>query len=255
MDWSTAAPNHQNSIEDVQYLHYNSAFNARDVKMRKAVILFSGGLDSTTCLAIANAQGFQCYALSFSYGQRHVHELNAAQHIAKTMGVAEHRVVHLDIGQFGGSALTDNSIEVPDFQGTPEIPVTYVPARNTIFLSYALGFAEVIGAYDLFIGANAVDYSHYPDCRPQFIEAFQNLANVATKTGVEGKNFNIHAPLMTLTKAEIIQRGIELGVNYRLTVSCYNLTAEGAACGRCDSCAFRAKGFLEAGVADPTLYQ
>jgi 7-cyano-7-deazaguanine synthase len=223
--------------------------------MQKAVILLSGGLDSTTCLAIAKNLDFQCYALSFSYGQRHAQELQAAQRLAKTMGVVEHRIIHIDLGQFGGSAITDPSIEVPVYQESSEIPITYVPARNTIFLSYALGFAEVIAAYDIFIGVNAVDYSHYPDCRPQFITAFESLANVATKAAVEGKKFMIHAPLLHLTKAEIIQKGVALGVDYGLTVSCYKLDEQGAACGQCDSCTFRAKGFAQAGLADPTFYQ
>ncbi len=223
--------------------------------MKKAVVLLSGGLDSTTCLAIAKDQGFACYALSFTYGQRHVHELEAAQRLAKVMEAVDHRIITIDIGQFGGSALTDESIDVPDYQESTEIPVTYVPARNTIFLSYALGFAEVIEAYDIFIGANAVDYSFYPDCRPQFIRAFENLANVATKAGVEGRKFNIHAPLMDLTKAEIIKTGVNLGIDYGLTVSCYKLDEYGAACGRCDSCTFRTKGFQQAGINDPTLYR
>jgi len=222
--------------------------------MKKAVILFSGGLDSTTCLAIAKAQGFTCYALSFNYTQRHAAELIAAQRIAQVMGVAEHRVVNLDIGQFGGSALTDTHINVPDYQETTQIPATYVPARNTIFLAIALGFAETIGAYDIYIGANAVDYSGYPDCRPQFIDAFQTLANVATKAGAEGEQFTIQAPLLHLSKAEIIQTGRQLGVDYSLTVSCYQLDEHGAACGRCDSCVLRQRGFAAADIEDPTLY-
>jgi len=222
--------------------------------MNKAVILLSGGLDSTTCLAMANEQGFECHALSFIYGQRHDYELVAARRIAKEFWVAEHRVVNLDIGQFGGSALTDTDIDVPDYRGTTDIPITYVPARNTIFLANALGFAEVIGAYDIFIGANYVDYSGYPDCRPEFINAFETLANLATKKGVEGNHFTIQAPLLYLTKAEIIKIGIKLGVDYKLTVSCYQLNSEGAACGRCDSCTLRAKGFSDAKVTDPTFY-
>ncbi|GGI86890.1 7-cyano-7-deazaguanine synthase QueC [Legionella impletisoli] len=223
--------------------------------MKKAVILLSGGLDSATCLAIAKDSGFQCYALSFSYGQKHSPELEAARDIAATMGVNEHKMVHLDLGQFGGSALTDDAIAVPSFQETTSIPVTYVPARNTIFLSIALGYAEVLGAYDLFIGANAVDYSNYPDCRFEFIEAFQNLANIATKAGTEGQRFTIHAPLLTMTKSDIIKTGVKLGVDYGLTVSCYQLDSQKAACGVCDSCTFRARGFQEANVLDPTLYQ
>ena len=189
--------------------------------MKKAVILLSGGLDSATCLAIAKSQGFECHALSFAYGQRHVHELNAAGVIAKQLGAASHRIVNLDIGQFGASALTDATIDVPDFKDDGNIPVTYVPARNTVFLAIALGLAESIGAFDIFIGANAVDYSGYPDCRKEFIDAFQTLANVATKAGVEGQGFSIRAPLLHLTKAEIIQMGMQLGVDYSLTVSCY----------------------------------
>jgi 7-cyano-7-deazaguanine synthase len=223
--------------------------------MKKAVILLSGGLDSATCLAIAQAEGFACYALSFAYGQRHAAELNAAKRVAESLGVIDHRIIHLDIGQFGGSALTDAAIAVPPYQGSKDIPVTYVPARNTVFLSIALGLAESIGARDIFIGANAVDYSHYPDCRPAFIEAFQTLANLATKAGVEGDPFHIQAPLMNLSKADIIRTGVNLNVDYRMTVSCYQLDEKGAACGQCDSCAFRQKGFAEAGIKDPTYYQ
>ena len=222
--------------------------------MKKAVILLSGGLDSATCLAMAKAQGFVCYALSFAYGQRHAYELTAASTIAQAMGVADHRVVNLDIGQFGASALTDTQIDVPDHQESTQIPVTYVPARNTVFLAVALGLAESVGAYDIFIGANAIDYSGYPDCRPEFIDAFQSLANVATKAGVEGERIRIQAPLLYLTKAEIIQAGVQLGVDYRLTVSCYQLNDKGAACGRCDSCVLRRRGFIAAHVADPTNY-
>ena len=223
--------------------------------MKKAVVLLSGGLDSATCLAIAKSQGFACYALSFAYGQRHEHEITAARTIAKRMGAIDHRIVNLDIGQFGASALTDTNIDVPTYQSSSAIPVTYVPARNTIFLAVALGLAESIGAYDIFIGANAVDYSGYPDCRPEFINMFQNLANVATKAGVDGARFTIQAPLLHLGKAEIIQAGIELDVDYSLTVSCYQLTDQGAACGRCDSCVLRQRGFMAANVKDPTTYQ
>ena len=222
--------------------------------MNKAVILLSGGLDSTTCLALAIEQGFECHALSFNYGQRHDYELIAARRIAQEFRVPEHRVLNLDIGQFGGSALTDTEIDVPDYRGTTDIPITYVPARNTIFLANALGFAEAIGAYDIFIGANYVDYSGYPDCRPEFINAFETLANLATKKGVEGNHFTIQTPLLYLTKAEIIKIGVKLGVDYRLTVSCYQLNLEGAACGRCDSCTLRAKGFSDAKIIDPTFY-
>ena len=222
--------------------------------MKKAVILLSGGLDSTTCLAIAKSQGFMCYALSFAYGQRHAYELTAASVIAEKMGVVDHRVVNLDIGQFGTSALTDKAIDVPSFKGSSDIPVTYVPARNTVFLSIALGLAESIGAYDIFIGTTAVDYSGYPDCRPEFINAFQTLANVATKAGVEGQHFTIQAPLLYFNKADIIKTGMHLGVDYSLTVSCYQLNAKGAACGHCDSCVLRQRGFAAANVKDPTYY-
>ena len=223
--------------------------------MKKAIILLSGGLDSATCLAMAIAQGFECHALSFAYGQRHAHELEAARIIAQKMGAADHRVVRLDIGQFGASALTDSSLDIPSYQNSTDIPITYVPARNTVFLSIALGLAESIGAYDIFIGANAVDYSGYPDCRPEFIKAFQALANVATKAGVEGNGFTIQAPLLHLSKAEIIQTGVQLGVDYSLTVSCYQLNDEAAACGYCDSCVLRRQGFIAANINDPTRYQ
>lgn len=222
--------------------------------MSKAVILVSGGLDSATTLALARERRFDCYALSLAYGQRHDVELRAAENITRTLGVVEHKTVHLDLGQFGGSALTDTSIPVPTtpFVG---IPVTYVPARNTVFLSLALGWAEVLGAHDLFIGVNAVDYSGYPDCRPEFISAFERLANLATKAGVEGERFHVHTPLIRLTKAQIIQEGIRLGVNYAETISCYAADDAGRACGQCDSCRLRAAGFAAAGVADPTRYR
>lgn len=223
--------------------------------MKKAVVLLSGGLDSVTCLAIAKAQGFVCSTLSFAYGQRHNYELTAAHAIAQSMGVTDHRVVNLDIGQFGSSALTDVTIDVPMYQGADHIPVTYVPARNTVFLAIALGFAESIAAYDIFIGVNAVDYSGYPDCRPEFIDAFQALVNVATKAGVEGERFTIQTPLLHLSKAEIIKTGVQLGVDYGLTVSCYQLDAQGAACGECDSCVLRHQGFMNAQIQDPTKYQ
>ena len=222
--------------------------------LKKAVILLSGGLDSATVLAIAREQGFACHALSMDYGQRHQAELNAARRLADTLGVVEHRIIALALNAFGGSALTDNNIQVPE-QRTEGIPVTYVPARNTVFLALALGWAEALGARDIFIGVNAVDYSGYPDCRPEFIAAFESLANVATKAGVEGAGFHIHAPLIRLTKAEIIQKGIGLGVDYSLSVSCYQADETGAACGVCDSCRLRAKGFAEAGVEDPTDYR
>jgi 7-cyano-7-deazaguanine synthase len=221
---------------------------------RKAVVLLSGGLDSATVLALAKTQGFACYALSFDYGQRHQSELAAAQRVASALGVVEHKVIALDLTQIGGSALTDTSIPVPETPGSG-IPVTYVPARNTLFLSLALGWAEVLGAQDLFIGVNAVDYSGYPDCRPEYIAAFERLANLATRAGVEGMPFRINAPLIKMSKAEIIRQGLLLGLDYGLTVSCYAADLEGAACGRCDSCRLRAAGFAAAGVADPTRYQ
>ena len=221
---------------------------------KKAVVLLSGGLDSATVLAVAREQGYSCHALSFDYGQRHSAELEAARRVASSLGVAEHKVLGLRLDEIGGSALTDEAIEVPE---TPQegIPVTYVPARNTVFLSLALGWAEVLGARDIFIGVNAVDYSGYPDCRPEFIEAFEKLANLATKAGVEGDRFRIHAPLVHRTKAEIIRIGTELGVDYSLTVSCYQADEQGRACGRCDSCRLRAEGFAAAGISDPTLYR
>jgi len=220
----------------------------------KAVVLLSGGLDSTTALAIARDRGFECYALSMNYGQRHLAELNAAGQVAKAYGVVEHKVLHLGLDLIGGSALTDKNIAVPE-QIEAGIPVTYVPARNTLFLSLALGWAEVLGAHDIFIGVNAVDYSGYPDCRPEFIRAFETLANLATKAGVEGEHFKIHTPLIDLTKAEIIRLGVEKGVDYSLTVSCYKADENGRACGVCDSCRFRKQGFIEAGITDPTQYK
>ncbi len=222
---------------------------------KKAVVLYSGGLDSTTCMAIARADGFEPYALSFAYGQRHSVELDKAREYAPQIGAADHRVVQVDLRQFGGSALTDD-IEVPKDQLAGDvIPITYVPARNTIFLSFALGWAEVLGAHDIYIGVNALDYSGYPDCRPEFISAFENMANLATKAGVEGESpYTIHTPLIQLSKAEIIRTGIDLGVDYKLTHSCYDPTPAGIACGRCDSCLLRLKGFREAGVADPVEY-
>ena len=225
--------------------------------MTKAVVLLSGGLDSTTTLAIAKAGGFMPYALSFRYGQRHVVELAAAQRVAKALGVAEHVIVDIDLRRFGGSALT---ADIPVPKGRPAahlaeaIPITYVPARNTVFLSFALAWAEVLGANDIFIGVNALDYSGYPDCRPEYIAAFEHLANLATAAGVEGRQrLKIHAPLIELTKAQIIQRGRALGVDYGLTSSCYDPGPDGEPCGQCDSCLLRAKGFREAGIADPLL--
>jgi len=222
--------------------------------VNKAVILLSGGLDSATTLAIAREQNFACHALSLDYGQRHVAELNAARRVAGALGAIEHKVIPIALDAFGGSALTDASIAVPE-QQTAGIPVTYVPARNTVFLALALGWAEVIGAHDLFIGVNALDYSGYPDCRPEYIAAFERLANLATRAGVEGGRFRVHAPLIAMTKAEIIREGERLGVDYALTVSCYQADAEGRACGRCDSCRLRARGFADAGLPDPTRYR
>ncbi len=220
---------------------------------KKAVILLSGGLDSATVVAMARAEGYACHTLSFDYGQRHRAELQAAERIAHQLGAVRHKVVGLTLDDIGGSALTDTSIPVPDHE-TQGIPVTYVPARNTVFLALALGWAEVIGARDIFIGVNAVDYSGYPDCRPEFIQAFEQVANLATKAGVEGQGFRIQAPLQTLSKAQIIQAGVGLGVDYGLTVSCYQADEDGRACGRCDSCRLRARGFADAGIADPTRY-
>jgi 7-cyano-7-deazaguanine synthase len=218
-----------------------------------AVVLLSGGLDSATALAIARSQGFECYALSVEYGQRHSAELDAARRVAAAAGVRDHRVMHVDLAGIGGSALTDKTIAVPE-SPTTGIPVTYVPARNTIMLSLALGWAEVLGAGDIFIGVNAVDFSGYPDCRPEFIAAFARLAELATKAGVEGQPYRIQAPLISLSKAEIIREGVRLGVDYGLTVSCYQADGEGRACGRCDSCRLRRAGFEAAGVPDPTIY-
>ena len=220
----------------------------------KAVILVSGGLDSSTVLAIAAKQGYQCYTLSFDYGQRHRSELDAAIRVSESMSVVEHKVIKLDLQAIGGSALTDTTIAVPEKE-TAGIPVTYVPARNTVFLSIALGWAEVIEANKIFVGVNAVDYSGYPDCRPEYIASFEAMANLATRAGVEGNHLSIEAPLIDMTKAQIIQAGIELGVDYGQTVSCYQANSDGLACGKCDSCRLRAQGFFEAGVNDPTRYQ
>ena len=225
-----------------------------DQQPHKAVVLLSGGLDSATVLAIARNQGFDCHALSVDYGQRHRVELRAASRVASALGAAEHRVVPIGISQFGGSALTDRAIAVPE-QPVDGIPVTYVPARNTMLLALALGWAEVLGAADIFIGVNAVDYSGYPDCRPAFIAAFQVLADLATKAGIEGRGPRIHATLINLSKAEIICRGADLGLDYGLTLSCYQADDEGRACGRCDSCRLRAEGFRAAGIPDPTPYR
>jgi 7-cyano-7-deazaguanine synthase len=224
---------------------------------KKAVILFSGGLDSTTCLAIAKNQDFECYALSFDYAQRHRAELEAAKKVTEFMKVKEHKIFSLpDMGSSFNSALVNPDMAVPDFQEHGQtIPNTYVPARNTIFLAIALGWAETLAAFDIFIGANSVDYSNYPDCRPDYIAAFTHMANLATKAGVEGQCFKIHAPLLHLTKAEIIQTGIALGVDYSLTVSCYQANVQGEACGQCDSCGFRKQGFAQAAIEDPTRYR
>lgn len=236
--------------------------------MKKAVVLLSGGLDSATVLALAAEQGYETYSVSFDYGQRHRAELEASRCLADAMGVREHKVLKLGLTEIGGSALTDEDIPVPDFGEHPKealkeapkdnvssIPVTYVPARNTVFLSLALGWAEVLGARDIFIGANVVDYSNYPDCRPEYLKAFEDMANLATRAGVEGDHFRIRAPLLSLTKAEIISEGVRLGVDYGMTISCYQADDHGIACGVCDSCSFRRKGFLEAGVPDPTPYR
>ena len=221
---------------------------------KKAIILLSGGLDSITVLAKAKKQGYECYALSFDYGQRHNAELYAAREIAEDYQVVEHKIINLGLGSIGGSALTDDHIAVPN---TPQqgIPVTYVPARNTIFLSFALGWAEVLKANDIFIGVNAIDYSGYPDCRPEFIKAFETLANLATKAGVEGEEIKVHSPLIEMSKAEIIKQGLALGVDYKKTVSCYSADKAGRACGVCEACRLRKTGFTDAGVEDPTCYQ
>lgn len=220
----------------------------------KAIILFSGGLDSTTCFALAKAQGFDCYALSFLYQQKHEIEVERAKIIAKKMGAIEHLVLPLPLDLIKGSSLTDKNLAVPDHQNNGVIPSTYVPMRNTIFLSLAVAWGEVIGGYDIFFGANYVDYSGYPDCRPAYIEAFERMANLGSKAGVEGQQFHIHAPLLQWNKAEIIRQGNQLGINYAETISCYRADSKGHACGTCDSCTYRKKGFLEANIPDPTIY-
>ena len=220
---------------------------------KRAVILVSGGLDSTTVLAMAQSQGYACYTLSFDYGQRHRAELYAADRVSRALGEVEHKLVKLNLDSIGGSALTDLSIAVPE-EETGGIPITYVPARNTVFLSIALGWAEVLGAHDIFIGVNAVDYSGYPDCRPEYIAAFETMANLATRAGVEGQKITIHTPLMKLGKGDIIVAGLALGIDYAITVSCYQATEEGLACGKCDSCRLRRQGFADAGLEDPTHY-
>lgn len=225
------------------------------MKQKKAVILTSGGLDSATVLAMAIKQGFDCYTLGFDYGQRHRAELAAAQQLSESMGAIEHKLVKLDLSTIGGSALTDENIAIPDHvDADMGIPVTYVPARNTVFLSIALGWAEVLGAQDIFIGVNSVDYSGYPDCRPDYIAAFERMANLATRAGIEGIALRIQTPLMHLSKAEIINMGMELGVDYSRTITCYQANDKGEACGKCDSCYLRKEGFTAAGVADPTHY-
>lgn len=223
--------------------------------MRKAVVLLSGGLDSATVLAIARDQGYQCYALSVDYGQRHRSELAAAQKVAQSLGAHRHQIIKLDLTAFGGSALTDQAIEIPIAGEKTEIPITYVPARNTIMLSLSLAWAETLESQDIFAGVNAVDYSGYPDCRPEYIQAFEQMANLATKAGIEGKKLTIHTPLMRLSKKEIIQTGIALGVDFGLTVSCYQADEAGRACGVCDSCRIRKAGFAAAGIVDPTRYR
>lgn len=224
------------------------------IHKKKAVICVSGGLDSATCLAIAKSQGFDCYALSFDYGQRHNAELKAAAKVATMLGATQHKTIQMGVGVFKNSALTDTTLSVPEYTGSQEIPITYVPARNTQFLAVALGWAEILEAYDIFIGVSSIDYSHYPDCRPEYIEAFQKLARLATKAGVEGQEFTVHAPLLVMNKAETIKTGLALGVDYGQTISCYIADDLGRACGVCDSCTFRKKGFAEAGVVDPTKY-
>jgi len=226
---------------------------------KKAVVLLSGGIDSTTVMAIAKQEGFEIFSLSFFYGQRHFFEIEAARKVADTLGAKKHLIIDIDLKKIGGSALTDNNIDVPKYRNTQsmadEIPVTYVPARNTIFLSYALAWAEVLQSSDIFIGVNAIDYSGYPDCRPEYIESFERMANLATKAGVEGRiKLKIRTPLISMTKAEIIKKGLELGVDYSLTRSCYDPSSDNLACGQCDSCLLRKQGFEDAGIIDPTKY-
>lgn len=223
---------------------------------KKAIVLFSGGLDSTTCLAIAKSQGFECYALSFDYGQKHHSELTNVKKIAEDFGVVQHKILSLPIADFGGSSLTDTALTVPNFHEYEGIPNTYVPARNTIFLTFALAWAEVIGANDIIYGANFIDYSNYPDCRPDYLEAFEKMASLATKAGMQNRQqFKIHAPLLHMSKADIIREGTRLGIDYSKTISCYRADEQGLSCGTCDSCGYRKKGFAEAGVVDPTLYR
>ena len=221
---------------------------------KKAILLFSGGLDSTTCLAIAKSQGYDCYTLSFIYGQKHSVEIEGAKKLAEAFAVSEHKLLHLPLDELGGSSLTDKQRDVDDYSGNGLIPTSYVPARNTIFLSFALAWAEVIGAADIFIGANHIDYSGYPDCRPDYLHAFEQMAMLGTKRGREGESFTIHAPLLQMNKADIIKTGMKLGVDYSQTISCYRADHQGRACGKCDSCVYSKKGFAEAGVVDPTVY-
>ena len=223
--------------------------------MSKAIVLLSGGLDSTTTLAIAKSEGFDCYALSFDYGQKQSSELVSAKNIAKQFGVVEHRIMSISLADIGGSALTDSNIDIPKYNESSEIPITYVPARNTVFLSFALAWAEVIGSQSIFIGVNALDYSGYPDCRPEYIKAYEVMANLATKQSIEGTKLNIHTPLIHLTKAKIITKGLSLGIDYSKTTSCYQANSDGEACGECDACVLRRNGFDEADVEDPTMYQ
>lgn len=224
------------------------------IDLTKAVVLLSGGMDSATCLAIARAEGFACYALSFDYGQRHTAELGAAVAVARAVGVSAHQLLRMDLGTIGGSALTDDRIDVPE-TASDEIPITYVPARNTVFLSFALGWAEVLDADRIYVGVNAVDYSGYPDCRPEYIDAFQRVADLATRRSVEGNPIRIETPLIDLSKSDIVRRGKELGLDYGMTVSCYQADGDGRACGVCDACRLRRAGFAEAGVPDPTRYK
>ena len=223
--------------------------------MSKAIVLLSGGLDSTTTLAIAKSEGFDCYALSFDYGQKQSSELISAKNIAKQFGVVEHRIMSISLADIGGSALTDSNIDIPKYNESSEIPITYVPARNTVFLSFALAWAEVLESQSIFIGVNALDYSGYPDCRPEYIKAYEVMANLATKQSIEGNKLNIHTPLIHLTKAQIITKGLSLGIDYSKTTSCYQANSDGEACGECDACVLRRNGFVEVGIEDPTKYQ
>ena len=223
--------------------------------MSKAIVLLSGGLDSTTTLAIAKSEGFDCYALSFDYGQKQSSELISAKNIAKQFDVPEHRIMRISLDDIGGSALTDSHLDIPKYEESSDIPITYVPARNTVFLSFALAWAEVLESQSIFIGVNALDYSGYPDCRPEYIKAYEVMANLATKQSIEGNKLNIHTPLINLTKAQIITKGLSLGIDYSKTTSCYQANSDGEACGECDACVLRRNGFVEVGIEDPTKYQ